>query len=101
MNRNSDDAADARRPFLTRPYFGTGGFVRCPSVATLLAPRFPDPPVDMLATELCAPLTDYMPGVRQAVVADLPRKPLALGEQRVLARRLRREAYGTALIMPR
>jgi heptosyltransferase II len=101
MNRNSDNAADDRRPILIVPYMWIGDFVRCHSVVTLLRQRFPDRPVDMLATSLCAPLTDYMPGVRQAVVADLPRKRLALAEQRALARRLEREAYGTALIMPR
>ena len=58
-------------------------------------------PIDVLSTTLCAPLTDYMPGVRQAVVADLPRKSLALGQQLALARRLKAEGYGTALIMPR
>jgi heptosyltransferase II len=101
MNRNSDNAADDQSPILIVPYMWIGDFVRCHSVVTLLRQRFPDRPVDMLATSLCAPLTDYMPGVRQAVVADLPRKRLALAEQGALARRLKREAYGTALIMPR
>ena len=101
MNYNSDSSVDDRRPILIVPYMWIGDFVRCHSVVTLLRQRFPDRPVDMLATTLCAPLTDYMPGVRQAVVADLPRKRLALAEQRALALRLKREAYGTALIMPR
>jgi heptosyltransferase-2 len=55
----------------------------------------------MLATSLCAPLTDYMPGVRRTIVADLPRRRLGLGHQRDLAARLRHETYGAALIMPR
>jgi heptosyltransferase-2 len=55
----------------------------------------------MLASALCAPLTDYMPGLRKAVIMDLPRSRLALGQQRELAARLKREGYGTALIMPR
>ncbi len=48
-------------------------------------------PVDLLATSLCAPLADYMPGVRQAIVAELPRSRLALSQQNVLARRPKRE----------
>jgi heptosyltransferase II len=55
----------------------------------------------MLATTLCAPLADYMPGLRQAIVADLPRGRVALAQQTRLAKRLRRESYGMALIMPR
>ena len=78
-----------------------GDFVRCHTVIQLLRGRYPERPVDMLATSLCAPLTDYMPGLRQAIVADLPRGKLALAEQRTLAERLRLEGYGSALIMPR
>ncbi len=78
-----------------------GDFVRCHSVVNLLRARFPDRPVDMLATTLCAPLADYMPGLRQAVVADLPRGRLALAQQITLAKCLKDEDYGTALIMPR
>ena len=42
-----------------------------------------------------------MPGVRRAIVVDLPRKRLAFGQHRALAGRLRDESYGTALIMPK
>jgi heptosyltransferase-2 len=88
-------------PILIVPYLWIGDFVRCHSVVKLLRQRFPERPVDMLASTLCAPLTDYMPGVRKAVVADLPRRRLVLGQQKALAGRLRHEGYGTALIMPR
>jgi heptosyltransferase-2 len=100
MNHNSHNGSD-RSPILIVPYMWIGDFVRCHSVVKLLNARYPDRPVDMLATTLCVPLADYMPGLRQAIVADLPRSRLALGEQRALAKRLKREGYGTALIMPR
>ena len=99
-NRRSGDAADSS-PILIVPYMWIGDFVRCHSVVNLLRERFPDRPVDMLATTLCAPLADYMPGLRQAVVVDLPRGRLALAQQMTLAKRLKDEGYGTALIMPR
>jgi heptosyltransferase-2 len=54
-----------------------------------------------LATRMVSPLADYMPGVRKAVVVDLPRKRLALADHRALAQRLKAERYGQALIMPR
>jgi heptosyltransferase II len=88
-------------PILIVPYMWIGDFVRCHSVVRLLRARFPDRPVDVLSTTLCAPLADYMPGVRRAVVVDLPRKRLAFAQHRALARRLREESYGTALIMPK
>src|SRR5471032_1731711 len=78
-------------PILIVPYMWIGDFVRCHSVVKLLRARFPDRPVDMLASTLCAPLTDYMPGLRQAIVADLPRNRLALTQQGALARRLKQE----------
>ena len=78
-----------------------GDFVRCHTVVRLLNQRFPEQPVDVLTTSMVAPLLDYMPGVRKGIVVDLPRTRLALGQHRALARRLRAEGYGQALIMPR
>jgi len=96
---NSSGAGD--RPILLVPYMWVGDFVRCHTVVTLLRRRFPGAPVDVLATTLCAPLADYMPGVRRAIVADLPRGRIALSQQLALAARLKREGYGRALVMPR
>ncbi len=78
-----------------------GDFVRCHSVVKLLHQRFFNRPVDVLATSLCAPLADYMPGVREAIVFDLPRSRLALRQQAALAKRFRERGYGDALVMPR
>ena len=94
-------AGHENRPILVVPYMWIGDFVRCHSVIKLLKARFPDRPVDVLSTTLCAPLTDYMPGLRQAVIVDLPRSRIALKNQLALTRRLARENYGSALIMPR
>ena len=51
--------------------------------------RWPNRPVDLLTTSLCAPLVDYMPGVRAGIVVDLPRGRLAVAKQRALAAELR------------
>lgn len=100
MHRAEAKAPD-NRPILLIPYMWIGDFVRCHTVVRLLQARYPGRPVDMLATTLCAPLTDYMPGVRRAIVVDLPRKRLAFGQHGMLAERLKREGYGTALVMPK
>jgi heptosyltransferase-2 len=78
-----------------------GDFVRCHSVVQLLRIRFPERLVDMLSTTLCAPLADYMPGLRKAIVVDLPRKRIGFSLHRVLGQRLQNEGYGAALVMPR
>lgn len=78
-----------------------GDFVRGQTVVRVLKERWPNRPVDLLTTSLCAPLVDYMPGVRRGIVADLPRSRLAIAKQRELARELRRHGYATALVMPR
>ena len=88
------------RPILLVPYVWIGDFVRCHSVIKLCKVRWPDRPVDVLTSTLCAPLLDYMPGVRKGIVWDLPRRKLALSEIRGLAARLCEENYGTALIIP-
>jgi heptosyltransferase-2 len=97
-----EKAADAGgRAILIVPYMWIGDFVRCHSVVRLLNARFPGRPVDVLTTAMVAPLLDYMPGVRDGIVFDLPRKRLAWSLHRALAARLRAEGYGDALIMPR
>lgn len=103
MNNNSQYTSDRppASPILLVPYMWIGDYVRCHTVIQILRARFPDRPVDILATTLTAPLTDYMPGLRRALVADLPRKTLAFAQHQTLAERLKAEGYGTALIMPR
>src|SRR3569832_535277 len=91
----------AARPTLIVPYVWIGDFVRCHSVVRLLKAQDPDRPVDIVSSPLCAPLADYMPGVRRAIVAELPRRRLGLAQQAELAQSLRKNGYGQAQIMSR
>jgi heptosyltransferase-2 len=106
MNIDSDhsvaveDAGDTR-PILIIPYMWIGDFVRGHSVVRVLNQRFPNRPVDLLTTTLCAPLVDYMPGVRAGIVCDLPRGRLAVAKQFSLAAELKARNYATALVLPR
>jgi heptosyltransferase-2 len=93
------DVVDTR-PILIVPYMWIGDFVRGHTVVRVLKQRWPNRPVDLLATSLCAPLVDYMPGARAGIVWDLPRGRLALARQRSLAALLRERNYGTALVLP-
>lgn len=88
-------------PVLVIPYMWIGDFVRGHTVVRVLKERWPNRPVDLLVTSLCAPLVDYMPGVRRGIVWDLPRGQLALAKQWALAQQFRAAGYGTALVMPR
>ena len=104
MNKDSRFAGDDRsdtRPILIIPYMWIGDFVRNHTVVRFLTERWPNRPVDLLTTSLCAPLVDYMPGVRQGIVWDLPRGRLAVRRQFGLAKLLRAQNYGTALVLPR
>jgi heptosyltransferase-2 len=101
MNDNSRLNEAQEGPILLVPYMWIGDFVRCHSVVKLLKARYPGREIDVLTTTLCAPLLDYMPGVRKGLVCDLPRKRLALNEHRALAVRLRAERYSSAYVMPR
>jgi lipopolysaccharide heptosyltransferase II len=104
MNINSSYAtveANDTRPILIVPYMWLGDFVRGHTVVRVLKQRWPNRPIDLLATSLCAPLVDYMPGVRSAIVWDLPRSRLAVAKQWGLAAQLRAAGYGTALVLPR
>jgi len=94
-------ATASKRPVLIVPYVWIGDFVRCHSVVKVLKAQDPERPVDIVSSTLCAPLADYMPGVRRAIVQDLPRRRLGLAQQRALAARLRQGHYGQALVMSR
>src|SRR6201988_5268539 len=106
MNINSVYSAttanqDETGPILIIPYMWIGDFVRGHTVVRVLNERWPNRPVDLLTTSLCAPLVDYMPGVRSGIVWDLPRSRLALAKQWGLAALLRARGYRTALVLPR
>src|SRR6201991_838521 len=102
MNTDSIQSAGvapipAGGPILVVPYMWIGDFVRCHSVVKLLRERWPDRPVDLMTSTLCAPLCDYLPGVRQGIAWNLPRRRLPVAQYRALAKRLKQERYGTAL----
>src|SRR5262249_33935878 len=106
MNINSQhngqiDDPDDTRPILIIPYMWIGDFMRGHTVVRVLKQRWPNRPVDLLTTTLCAPLVDFMPGVRAGIVWDLPRSRLAVAKQLGLASLLRAKGYGTALVLPR
>jgi heptosyltransferase-2 len=101
MTTQSTIQMSSDAPILVIPYMWIGDFVRCHSVVRLLNQRHPGRPVDVLTTTLCAPLVDYMPGVRKGIVWDLPRKRIAWREHKALAERLAPERYGQVLVMPR
>ncbi|MFZ5689781.1 MAG: lipopolysaccharide heptosyltransferase II [Pseudomonadota bacterium] len=107
MNSNSlykDESGPADRPdnaILIVPYMWIGDFVRVHSAVQLLKLRWPNRPIDLLTSTLCAPILDYLPGVRKGIVADLPRRKLPFTQYAALAKRLAQERYSTALIMPR
>jgi heptosyltransferase-2 len=103
INSHTGEGQDSSEtsPILIIPYMWIGDFVRNHTVVRVLRERWPNRPVDLLTTSLCAPLVDYMPGVRQGIVWDLPRSRLAVGRQFGLARLLRDRHYGTALVLPR
>src|SRR5690349_17833706 len=101
MSRTSSALGPPDSPILLIPYMWIGDFVRCHSVVKLLRTRWPQRPVDFLTTTLCKPLLDYMPGVRQGIEWNLPRRSLPFAQYHALASRLRQENYGTTLVMLR
>ncbi len=94
-------SAAPAQPVLIVPYVWIGDFVRCHSVVKLLQAQAPGRPVDIVSSTLCAPLADYMPGIRRTIVQDLPRRRLGIAQQRQLAAKLREGHYGQALVMSR
>ncbi len=88
-------------PVVIVPYVWIGDFVRCHSVVKLLRAQDAARPVDIVSSTLCAPLADYMPGVRNTIIADIPRRQLGVARQFALAGELRAGGYAQALVMSR
>jgi heptosyltransferase II len=101
MNATDGALHQDQSPVLLVPYVWIGDFVRCHSVVKLIRSRTPQRPIDVLSSSLCAPLLDYMPGVRKGVVFDIPRGTPAFGLNRQLAKILKAESYGKAIITSR
>src|SRR6266542_3390811 len=101
LNVVRPEHVEANTAILVVPYMWIGDFVRSHSVVKVLRARWPSRPIDVLTSSLCAPLVDYMPGLRKGIVCDLPRGRLPVGRYLALGRQLRTEGYGTALIMLR
>ena len=101
MNAIDRSLLEGQSPILLVPYVWIGDFVRCHSVVKLIKSRTPQRPVDVLSSTLCAPLLDYMPGVRKGVIFDIPRGTPAFGLNRKLAKVLKAEGYGKAIISSR
>ena len=97
----SHESNQAAAPVVIIPFVWIGDFVRCHSVVKLLRAQNPDRAVDIVSSTLCAPLADYMPGIRRTIVADLPRRRLGVARQRQLADQLHEGKYGQALVMSR
>ena len=72
-DRMSQDTNRTPSPILIVPYVWIGDFVRCHSVVKLLRAQEAERPVDIVSSSLCAPLADYMPGVRQATACPSTR----------------------------
>jgi len=97
----SHEFNQAAAPVVIIPFVWIGDFVRCHSVVKLLRAQNPDRVVDIVSSTLCAPLAGYMPGIRKAIVVDLPRRRLGVAGQRHLAGQLGEGKYAQALIMSR
>ncbi|MFN3348139.1 lipopolysaccharide heptosyltransferase II [Pseudorhodoplanes sp.] len=96
------DPADRQdNPILIVPYMWIGDFVRVHSAIRLLKQRWPQRPIDLLTSSLCAPILDYLPGVRKGIIADLPRRRLPFSQYAALGKQFAKERYGTVLVMPR
>lgn len=106
MNPNSSNTADRDgsqddRPILLVPYLWVGDFVRCHTIVRLLKQQWPNRPIDVLTTALCAPLLDFMPGVRSGIVHHISRGRFLPKEHFELAAKIRAGGYGQVLVMPR
>ena len=95
-----EDAADTR-PILIVPYMWIGDFVRGHTVVRVLKQRWPNRPVDLLVTSLCAPWSITCRASAPASSGICPAAGLRWASSGVSQPNCAAKGYGTALVMPR
>lgn len=76
-----------------------GDFVRNHTLVQVLADRHPGRPIDLLTNPVCQPLGELMPLVRRTWALDAGRGQVQLGQRWRLARQMRWQRYGTAVVV--
>jgi len=71
------------------------------SLAKLLAARYPEIVIDMLAPAWSLPIVERMPEIRQSIVLSTLHGEFGLGKRRDLASQLRQTGYQQAIVLPR
>ncbi len=77
-----------------------GDMVMAQPLLALLRREEPALQIDVLAPPWTLPLLQFMPEVRRAVLLPIGHKRLNIGLRRQLGRKLRREGYGRAIVLP-
>ncbi|MBF0371081.1 MAG: lipopolysaccharide heptosyltransferase II [Magnetococcales bacterium] len=77
-----------------------GDMVMAQSLFKVLKARAPLAPIDVLAPPWSAPLISRMPQVRRMVTMPLGHGQLGLAERYRLGKKLRKEGYGEAILLP-
>jgi heptosyltransferase-2 len=78
-----------------------GDMVMAQSLFTLLRRQAPDAAIDVVGPPWSVPLVGRMPEVRRGIPLAAGHGEFALGARRRLARSLRGEGYGRAIVLPR
>jgi heptosyltransferase-2 len=76
-----------------------GDFVRCHSVIRILAERFPDSPIDVVARQPGIEMAAFMPEVRTGIPETFRHRSLDLPARLALAGKLRRGGYKSAYLL--
>jgi heptosyltransferase-2 len=76
-----------------------GDFVRCHSVIRILAERFPDSPIDIVARQPAIEMAAFMPEVRTGIPEVFRHRSIDLAARFALAGKLRRGNYKSAYLL--
>jgi len=79
---------------------GLGDLVRCHSLIRMIAAKYPDRPIDLVARRPVIEIAAFMPEIREAIGEDFQHNRLNLIARLALTKKLRDRNYGTAYIIP-
>ena len=91
----------SRSPTLIVGPSWVGDMVMAQALFKLLKARRPDRPLDVLAPAWSLPVVARMPEVRDGIASETGHGELGFRKRRRIARALRRNSYGHAIVLPR
>jgi lipopolysaccharide heptosyltransferase II len=100
VDRSLEPADLANSAIVVFGFSGLGDLVRCHSLIQMIAEKYSNRPIDIVARRPAIEIAAFMPEIREAIGEDFQHSRLNPIARLALANELRDRGYGTAYVIP-